>query len=112
MCLRYACICLFLIVCFVLIFLDKVCLCSFGCPGTSLGDQKDLELKRSTNLSLSSPGIEGLHHHWPALILFLLVYVCTAVYVRMWRQGADSESPQFLSTSYINAECLPGARAC
>jgi hypothetical protein len=44
-------------------FLDKVSLCSPGCPGTCSVDQAGLKLKRSTCLCLPSAGIKRMHHH-------------------------------------------------
>ena len=47
----------------VLVFRDRVSLCSLGCPGTRSVDQAGLEL---TKIHLPLPphvGSKGLHHH-------------------------------------------------
>jgi hypothetical protein len=51
------CFVLFCFVCCSFVFLDKVSLCSHGCPGTHFVDQADIELR---NLPA---GIKGMHHH-------------------------------------------------
>jgi hypothetical protein len=51
---------------YLLVFRDRVSLCSSGCPGTHPVDQAGLELRNPAPLCLSSTGIKGVCHHCPA----------------------------------------------
>jgi hypothetical protein len=56
-------LCLFVCLFVCLFFLDRVSLCSPGCPGTHSVDQAGLELRNPPHLCLPSAGIKDMRHH-------------------------------------------------
>jgi hypothetical protein len=52
---------------FILVFRDRISLCSSGCPGNSLCRPDWPRTQKSTCLCLPSAGIKGVHHHCPAI---------------------------------------------
>jgi hypothetical protein len=55
---------LLFVVVVVVVFRDRISLCSPGCPGTHSVDQAGLKLK--IRLPLPTAGIKGVGHHCPA----------------------------------------------
>jgi hypothetical protein len=87
---------------FVLVFQNRVSLCSPSCPGTHSADQDGLELRNLPSLYLPSAGIKGVRHHCPAAVHCLI-----ASKFLVWLfcpHGDSSKSPPL-------TYCTPGLTA-
>jgi hypothetical protein len=61
---------LFLFYLFILVFRDRVSLCSPGSPGAHSVDQAGLELRNPPASASQVLGFKGVHHHRPATFNF------------------------------------------
>ena len=85
----------------VLVFRYRVSLYIPGCPGTHFVDQAGLELRNPACLCLPSAGIKGVHHHRPAVFVFLnrVPPYSSGYPITLYRPGWDLS----VSASYVLA---------
>ena len=84
--------------CLLLVFRDRVSLCSPGCPGTHFVDQAGLELRNPP----ASAGIKGVRHHTqPKLSLNPLIFLIIKLVLSLLLLHKSSSLKGFLYPVFI-----------
>jgi hypothetical protein len=95
----------FIFVGVVVVFQDRVSLCSPGCPGTHSVDQAGPRTQRFACLCLSSAGIKGMCHHCPARLhyTFIVYYQGPKIKLTKGRLTGRRAYKFHLNSMYLDA---------